>query len=146
MTNRAFCHHETMSTRTLERTRLCFDWDFGQQNQSQKGAKLFLAAASVRSGKLHLRVPTLLIFSLQKLEVFTVSQIPLQFHCIFYRQPTVNMFLQFLHSTFALFVCKKCSETAVGFVPQWKPVVFAVQILAVYYQFLTCTWFVKKWF
>ena len=58
----------------------------------------------------------LLIFSLQKLQVFTVSQIPLQFHCIFYRQPTVNIFLQFLHSIFALFVCKKCSETAVGFV------------------------------
>ena len=29
-------------------------------------------------------------------------------------------------------VCKKCSETAVGFVQQWKPVVFAVKILAVY--------------
>ena len=29
-------------------------------------------------------------------------------------------------------VCKKCSETAVGFVTQWKPVVFAVKILAVY--------------
>ena len=25
-----------------ERTRLCFDWDFGQQNQSCKGAKAFL--------------------------------------------------------------------------------------------------------
>ena len=75
-------------------------------------------------------ISTLLIFSLQKLQVFTVSQIPLQFHCIFYRQPTVNIFLQFLHSIFALFVCKKCSETAVGFVTQWKPVL-PLQILAV---------------
>merc|ERR1711997_798547 len=74
---------------------------------------------------------TLLIFSLQTLQVFTVSQIPLQFHCIFYRQPTVNIFLQFLHTIFALFVCKKCSETAVGFVHSEKPVVFAVKILAV---------------
>ena len=70
--------------------------------------------------KTHLH--TLLIFLLQKLQVFTVSQIPLQFHWIFYRQPTVNIFLQFLHSIFALVVCKKCSETAVGFVTQWKPV------------------------
>ena len=27
--------------------------------------------------------------------------------------------------------CKKCSESAVGFVPQWKPSIFAVKILAV---------------
>ena len=92
---------------------------------------------------------TLQIFSLQKLQVFTVSQIPLQFHCIFYRQPTVNIFLQFLHSIFALFVCKKCSETAVGFVPQWKPVVFAVKILAVRafvytFYFLCKTWLLLK--
>ena len=77
------------------------------------------------------KVSTLLIFSLQKLQVFTVSQIPLQFHCIFYRQPTVNIFLQFLHSIFALVVCKKCSETAVGLVTQWKPVL-PLQILAVH--------------
>ena len=74
---------------------------------------------------------TLLIFSLQKLQVFTVSQIPLQFHCIFYRQPTVNIFLQFLHSIFALFVCKKCSESAVGFEHSEKPAL-PLQILAVY--------------
>ena len=30
---------------------------------------------------------TLLIFSLQKLKVFTVSQIPLHFHCVFYSHP-----------------------------------------------------------
>ena len=60
-----------------------------------------------------------------------MAQIPLQFHCIFYRQPTVNIFLQFLHSIFALFVCKKCSETAVGFVHSEKPVL-PLQILAVW--------------
>ena len=74
---------------------------------------------------------TLLIFSLQKLQVFTVVQIPLQFRCIFYRQPTVNISLQFLHSIFALVVCKKCSETAVGFEHSEKPVL-PLQILAVY--------------
>ena len=72
---------------------------------------------------------TLLIFAVE-VQVFTVAQIPLQFHCIFYRQPTVNIFLQFLHSIFALFVCKKCSETAVGFVHSEKPVL-PLQILAV---------------
>ena len=87
----------------------------------------------ISEGNQVLRIPhTLLIFSLQKLQVFTVSQIPLQFHCIFYRQPTVNIFLQFLHSIFALFVCKKCSETAVGFVHSEKPVL-PLQILAVLY-------------
>ena len=76
------------------------------------------------------RQSALLIFSLQKLQVFTVVQIPLQFRCIFYRQPTVNISLQFLHSIFALVVCKKCSETAVGFVHSEKPVL-PLQILAV---------------
>jgi hypothetical protein len=32
-------------------------------------------------------ITTLLIFSLQKLKVFTVSQIPLHFHCVFYSHP-----------------------------------------------------------
>ena len=32
-------------------------------------------------------IPTLLIFSLQKLKVFTASQIPLHFHCAFYSDP-----------------------------------------------------------
>ena len=46
-------------------------------------------------------------------------------------QPTVNMFLQFLHSIFALFVCKRCSESAVGFVHSEKPAL-PLQILAVH--------------
>ena len=58
------------------------------------------------------------------------TAVTLQFYCIFYRQPTVNVFLQFLHSIFALFVCKKCSESAVGFVHSEKPVL-PLQILAV---------------
>jgi len=58
------------------------------------------------------------------------TAVSLHFYCVFYRQPTVNRFLQFLHSIFALFVCKKCSESAVGFVHSEKPAL-PLQILAV---------------
>ena len=61
---------------------------------------------------------TLLIFSLQKLQVFTVAQIPLQFHCIFYRQPMQILNVKTAKKYLQWVVCKKCSETAVGFVTQ----------------------------
>ena len=73
---------------------------------------------------------TLLIFAVE-VQVFTVAQTPLQFHCIFYRQPMQILNVKTAKKYLQWVVCKKCSETAVGFVPQWKPVVFAVKILAV---------------
>ena len=75
-------------------------------------------------------ISTLLIFAVE-VQVFTVSQIPLQFHCIFYRQTMQILNVKTAKKYLQWVVCKRCSETAVGFVTQWKPVVFAVKILAV---------------
>ena len=74
---------------------------------------------------------TLLRFAVE-VQVFHCVQIPLQFHCIFYRQTMQILNVKTAKKYLQWVVCKKCSETAVGFVPQWKPVVFAVKILAVY--------------
>ena len=73
---------------------------------------------------------TLLRFAVE-VQVFHCVQIPLQFHCIFYRQTMQILNVKTAKKYLQWVVCKKCSETAVGFVPQWKPVVFAVKILAV---------------
>ena len=61
--------------------------------------------------------PTLLIFAVE-VQVFTVSQIPLQFHCIFYRQTMQILNVKTAKKYLQWVVCKKCSETAVGFVQQ----------------------------
>ena len=61
--------------------------------------------------------PALLIFAVE-VQVFTVSQIPLQFHCIFYRQPMQILNVKTAKKYLQWVVCKKCSETAVGFVTQ----------------------------
>ena len=62
----------------------------------------------------------------------TVSQTPLQFHCIFYRQTMQILNVKTAKKYLQWVVCKNCSESAVEFVTQWKPVVFAVKILAVH--------------
>ena len=73
---------------------------------------------------------TLLRFAVE-VQVFHCVQIPLHFHCIFYRQTMQILNVKTAKKYLQWVVCKKCSETAVGFVTQWKPVVFAVKILAV---------------
>ena len=53
-----------------------------------------------------------------EVQVFTVAQIPLQFHCIFYRQTMQILNVKTAKKYLQWVVCKKYSETAVGFVPQ----------------------------
>ena len=56
-----------------------------------------------------------------EVQVFHCVQIPLQFHCIFYRQTMQILNVKTAKTYLQWVVCKKCSETAVGFVMQWKP-------------------------